>query len=247
VELNWPVPSEFPELSGVALHIWSVRWNNVCARLPEMEAVLTDDEQARAGRFIRDEPRRLFLATRSALRAILGCYLDLPPADVRILTNAGGKPYLADGDVEFNVAHSGERALVAVARGFAVGVDLEQVRPVDEAREIAARNFHPDEHAAICAADVAEQYAVFLRYWTRKEAVLKAIGAGLGYPLDAFEVLPDHERARWVELPARSAVPRTRCWLANVDPCPGYLAAVATAREPNAVRRFTFAPPTWPR
>jgi 4'-phosphopantetheinyl transferase len=242
VELKWPVPTEFPALSGAALHVWSVRWNNVRALWPEMEAALSDDEQARAGRFIRDEPRRLFLATRSALRAILGRYLDLPPADVPILTDASGKPNVPDSDVQFNVAHSGELALVAVARGFAVGVDVELVRPVDEAREIAARNFHPDERAAICAADVAQQDAIFLRYWTRKEAVLKAIGTGLGYPLDAFDVLPDQGRARWVELPAHAAAPLTRCWLEDVDPCPGYLAAVAAVRGPNAVRRFTFAP-----
>lgn len=226
VQLHWPKPTEFPLLAGDAIHVWAVPLD----RGKAVQNVLSLDERRRADGFALDRPRHGFVASRAALRSLLGRYLGLPPEKVSIVTDPSGKPRLAHGDLRFNLAHSGSLALIAATRGCEIGVDAELVRPVDRAHEIAARTFHP-----------AELAADFLRTWTRKEAVLKAVGVGVGYPLDAFQTHPQASDGDWVDLPAGGSIAAARCWLQDVRPCDDYMAAVATRDIRPPPIGFTFS------
>ena len=241
MHLKWPEPSEFPTLCSDGVHIWAVPLGRVRASSTELKNALSPDERARADGFAVDRPRHVFEASRAALRSLLGHYLDLSPDAVPMAMDPNGKPRLAAGDLHFNVAHSGDLTLIAVTRGCEIGVDVELVRPVDRAHEIAARNFHVAEQAAIRAASAAELPAAFMRSWTRKEAVLKAVGVGLGYPLDAFETLTQVSDGGWVDLPARASHPAVRCWLQDVRPCDDYVAAVATLVLRRPPLGFTYS------
>ena len=124
-------------------------------------------------------------AVRARLLEVLG--------DVEILVDEHGRPW-APG-VSFNVSHSGAIGLIAVAEGDRrVGVDVEQVRPDTDFRALAARFFHPDEARAI-----GDRRDAFFRCWTRKEAVVKALGRGLAHPLDRFVVDVDATAPTCVE------------------------------------------------
>jgi len=238
---NWPEPSAFPTLSGDAVHVWAVPLDRSWASAPELSHVLSPDERARANDFALREPRQVFVASRAALRSLLGRYLHLPPEHVQIVLEPIGKPRLGGGEFHFNLAHSGNLALIAATRGCEIGVDVELVRAVDPAHEIAARNFHPAEQAAIRAEGAAELPAVFMRLWTRKEAVLKAVGAGLGFPLDAFETVTQARDGGWVSLSACSSSPDVRCWLHDIRPCGDCLAAVATLERRQPPLGFTYS------
>jgi 4'-phosphopantetheinyl transferase len=114
------------------------------------------------------------------------------PAEVRIARTGGGKPYLerpAGSDVRFSVSHSGELAVIAVARGRAVGVDVQAAREVPRAQAIADRRFMPSEATRLRALPGRERRALFHRLWVRKEAYLKATGAGLAGSLASFDAL----------------------------------------------------------
>jgi 4'-phosphopantetheinyl transferase len=246
VQLYWREPSEFPTLCSNDVHVWAVPLERLRASATELESVLSPDERARAAGFALERPRHVFVASRAALRSILGSYLDLSPDRAPIVTDPSGKPRLADGDLRFNLAHSGNLTLIAVTRGCEIGVDVELLRPVDRSHEIAARNFHPVELAAVLAADdnenaAAELPAVFMRCWTRKEAVLKAVGVGLGYPLDAFDTLTQASDGDWVDLPAHALDPAVRCWLQDVRPCRDYAAAVAVLEPRQPPLGFTYS------
>jgi 4'-phosphopantetheinyl transferase len=150
---------------------------------PEL-AVLSDDERARAARFVRARDRRRFARCRAALREILGRLLDEPAGSLRFRAAAVGKPELDRGrgvveSVRFNVSHSAELGIIAVSRGRELGVDLEKVRPVSEAQGIVASFFTAAEQDAFAAIAEPARPAAFLRGWTRKEAVLKGFGAGI--------------------------------------------------------------------
>jgi 4'-phosphopantetheinyl transferase len=240
MKLNWPEVTEATDLAASDLQVWAVPLDEAGSAGDQLFGVLSDEERRRAARFALDAPRRRFVATRAALRTILGRRLRVAPQDVPIVYVGNGKPDLPSGEVQFNVAHSGELALVAVTTWCAVGVDVELVRPVIQRDEIARRYFAPVEIEAILAMDEPQRTAAFLRCWARKEAVLKAIGTGLGYPLEALSVPVGESVSDWVNLPAHAPLKAARCWLEHINPCTGYVAAVAAVDERHKPVGLTY-------
>ncbi|MGF1507207.1 MAG: 4'-phosphopantetheinyl transferase superfamily protein [Chloroflexi bacterium] len=133
--------------------------------------VLSPGERQRADRCLNEQARAQFVVGRAVLRWLLAALTGGPP---RIETGPYGKPYLpAHPVVQFNLSHSAGHIVIAVDRGRAVGVDIEAVRPLPDAAALAEVAFSPAERAA-AAADLDE----FFTLWTRKEALLKAMGTG---------------------------------------------------------------------
>lgn len=201
---------------------------------PEWERLSTE-ERARAERLVRARDGRRFVRCRGALRAILGALTGIPAADVRFQVGPGGKPALpTSSDVayetwRFNVTHSGELALIAVARHLELGVDVEQTRPIQQAERIVQSYFTADEVAEFLKLDDDGRAAAFIRGWTRKEAVVKAQGVGLAGLATEFETLfgtaPPADAFRRC-----SPWPIVRGWtLWEVSPRPGYVATLAVA------------------
>lgn len=148
-------------------------------------ASLSSDEQARADRFVYDRHRHAYIAARVGLRERLGQILGASAVDVAFQYGPQGKPSIADGPC-FNLSHSGDVACLAIHPTAPLGVDIEAFRSVEDG--IAERFFSPTEVAALHTLPAEDQRAGFFRCWTRKEAVIKALGGGLSIPLDAFDV-----------------------------------------------------------
>jgi 4'-phosphopantetheinyl transferase len=141
---------------------------------------------------------------RAPLRALLGVYLGLPAEAVELIEAEHGRPELIQpwGQwLQFNWSHSGDAALIAVARGCAPGIDIERLRNRPHAMEIAARFFHPAETAALAHIDQAGRSQAFLALWTGKEAVLKATGRGIAFGLHRLQLAtpPAAPRVLWLE------------------------------------------------
>jgi 4'-phosphopantetheinyl transferase len=198
--LGWEGGSDIPKLESNEVRAWIVDLDvglppgcDVDAIEPGPElTVLSDDERARAARFVRARDRRRFARCRAALREILGRLLDEPAGSLRFRAAAVGKPELdrgpgVDESLRFNVSHSAELAIIAVSRGREVGVDLEKLRPVSEAQGIVASFFTAAERDAFAAIAEPARPAAFLRGWTRKEAVLKGFGAGISGLTSRYE------------------------------------------------------------
>src|SRR4029077_2455201 len=134
--------------------------------------------------------RQRFAVAHGVLRLLLSRYLTLPPAELRFVAGPHGKPDLAeplrDRALRFNLAHSGEVALFAFAEGREVGVDLELINTRTADPAIAERLSTPAEWSRIVAQPPAERSHMFARFWTLKEAYLKAVGIGLTHPLHGF-------------------------------------------------------------
>ncbi len=123
---------------------------------------------------------------------ILARYLRAEPENIELEYNLRGKPLLAGrfagSGLHFNLAHCDNLALLAIAPGRVVGVDLERIRAVDGADNTAACFCAPREMAEFQSLPAGERDAAFFRLWTRKEAWLKAVGDGIGESLDKVEV-----------------------------------------------------------
>jgi 4'-phosphopantetheinyl transferase len=239
MDKSWPVPKAFPQLGVADIHVWTLLLNLSSDALSTFSATLSAAELERAARFHFELHRNRFIAGRGQLRAVLGAYLERPPGSLGFDYGPQGKPALANGLAEaglhFNLAHSGDLALLAVTRLEPVGIDLEHVRPLPDAGELVARFFSARENAVYSSLPAAQQPAAFFDLWTRKEAWLKATGDGIGHLLSQVEVsfLPT-QPAQLLHLPASFASPTGAAghvnggWmLHDLHPAPGFAAALA--------------------
>jgi 4'-phosphopantetheinyl transferase len=175
---DWPPGPERGVVEAGEVHVWRARLDGPGPGLEGLPA----SERGRAASFLRDDAAGRWVASRWALRRVLSRYLDEPAAEIELELGENDKPQLADpsSGLRFNLSHSGDLALVAVARDREVGVDVEEIEPARDLLALAERALAPDAVAAIRAAAPANRPLAFHRAWTRHEARLKCLGIGLG-------------------------------------------------------------------
>ena len=223
------------------LHVWACTLEGTPEFVERCRGCLSTEERQRADRFVFARDRIHHTVAHGVLRHLLGRYSDSAPEAVQFSTTAAGKPVLktAAGNgagIHFNLTHSGGRALLGVSQGRELGIDLEQVRSNIEALAISRNYFFGSERDAIEGALSVTRDNTFFRYWVAKEAVLKAQGIGLGFPLDQFRVdfLPGGAEARIETFdPGRL----DGGWTVRMLPCDaGWLAAVAARGQDWVVK-----------
>ena len=220
----WEVPAAAPELATDEVHVWCLGLDEVAADISLLGSCLSPDEHERADRLIHEQHRLRFVVARATLRRLLAQYLDLDPGAVAFAYGEQGKPALVEGGLFFNMSHSHEMALYAVARSREVGVDVEWPRPKVAHEQIAMRSFSLEEQEALRELDESDRLAAFYNIWTRKEAYIKARGDGITGGLDTFSVTLGAEAALLRSDEGRAEVARWQ--LATLDPEPGCVAAL---------------------
>jgi 4'-phosphopantetheinyl transferase len=220
--------------NDIDVWIWSNPGHTMHAR--ELDNTLSPEEEARAERFVYRRDAERFRSRRVRVRQILAEYLSVEPRAISFLTGSHGKPFLHpahNSDLQFNLSHSEDMAVFAVAHGLELGVDVEWIRPIEE--QIAERFFSTAEKAAL--SKLPPEWAVrgFFECWTGKEAFVKARGAGLSIPLDSFDVSVGPGTASTILRIGGDAPDDQRDWhLWRFEPAAGLLCAVAarTAGQP---------------
>lgn len=167
-----------PALPDHEIHVW---WTLDVRALAPLGGHLVAGERERASRFLQLVDRERFVARRGLLRSVLARYLGVGPGAVRLSYGPYGKPALdtATAGLEFNLAHSGDAALLAVTRGKPVGIDIEWVRHDIDAAALATRVCTPRERAVLGALPPHRRRDAFFTFWVHKEAIAKADGRGL--------------------------------------------------------------------
>jgi 4'-phosphopantetheinyl transferase len=163
-------------LRGTDLKVWAV--NLACASGDL--GLLSTRERVRAGRLKRPQDRERSLEAHCAIRRILALQLGIDPRYLEFDTTTVGKPFLARPaqNLEFNLSHSGRHGLIAVARDRSVGVDIEVRRPMRDLLGVALQIATSREAKLLKQLPTSEVHSTFFDLWTRKEAVLKALGRG---------------------------------------------------------------------
>lgn len=183
-------------------------------------------EAAAAFRFARD--RRRYVAGQTARRRILARYCE-ERADALIFNIADkGRPSLASGKVSFNYSRSEGWGVFAVSRSAILGVDIEAIRAHGDLGAVARQNFSIAEQRALATLSGADRIAGFYNCWSRKEAVVKAMGDGLSAPLSAFDVSLTPEAAPAI-LRANGPCAPARHWsMQSFSPRAGFTVAVVS-------------------
>ncbi len=235
-----------PALVSGAVHLWLLSLDQPAWPAEANADCLDRQETDRAQRFHFDEHRRRYIAGRGQLRHLLAGYLHAAPGDVHFSYGEQGKPFLdpchagAAGHsmLHFNLSHSENVALLGVTRDAEIGVDVEAVRAMLDAGDVARDNFSPSEVDAWERLPDEVRDEGFFACWSRKEAVVKAMGGGLSIPLDSFQVTLDpNAPARLLSIAGEPAAPqRWTLWGERV--MPGYWGAVAAKAPALEIRRF---------
>lgn len=192
------------------VHLWQI---SLCVRpdeIPRLRCTLSSQEQHRAARFATDRLTRRFVVCRAATRSILADYAGQDAGQLEFSHTQYGKPALIGPDatalVRFNVSHSADLAVLAVAWQREIGVDVEAIKPIMHMDQMVQRCLSPAEQRAFQNNKGANPTKLFLTYWTHKEAYLKAIGMGLQIPLSAIEFdLHEQGQSRITGLPPGQA------------------------------------------
>lgn len=191
---------------------------------------LSADELSRASRFRFEKDQRRFIRARGILRQILGAYLQKPPHALRFQYSNNGKPILAsasgDDSLQFNLSHSDDMVLYAFTRNRNIGIDLERIQADVDIEQIASRFFAEAELNSIEQEPESKRNELFFQYWTRKEALIKATGEGLSFPIETFDVSGvDGRILSPILLPSDNGA-RPRWYVQDLLPGPGYTAAI---------------------
>lgn len=229
-----------PEFTSAEIHIWEFPLTTSGPELDAYATLLSEDERMRASRFRIERDARCFTVARASVRSILGGYTGVAPRDLRFDYSHYGKPSLAGvtADIRFNVSHSADLAMLAVARGREVGIDIETIRVEVETDKLAERYFSLHERESLRAIPNHDRVPAFFRCWTCKEAFLKAQGLGLSRSLESFDVEVNPERPARL-LSTRPNPEEVAHWsLRDVQTVKAYAAAVAVNGPATAVMVF---------
>jgi 4'-phosphopantetheinyl transferase len=171
--------------------VWHGRQALEAEDLERLTGMLNDSERQKAQAFKLPLMRDRYIAVRVLLRRTLACYLRTDPADLEFEIGEHGKPRLACGSLHFNLSHSGDSLIIAVADFPNIGVDIETIKPRTSLESIASRCFSDREFERWQPLPAAEQTETFYRLWTKKEPFVKAVGRGIALGLEQCEVEPE--------------------------------------------------------
>jgi 4'-phosphopantetheinyl transferase len=238
----WAMPTKELRLTQDEIHLWRASLEDVDrVVLHRLEATLNPEEKSRAARFHFSRDRDSFVASHGILHELLGLYSKRPATEIEFRYGPQDKPALRTNDGEspicFNLSHSHGLAVYAFSRDREVGIDVEMIRPDFAGDEIAERYFSGMELTELRALPPELRAEGFFLCWTRKEAYVKAHGAGLQIPLASFSVsltpgqpdkLESSDGFRWS--------------LHSFQPAPRYVGAVVGEGKSWRLRNWEWNP-----
>ncbi len=218
-----------------AVDLWWLSTRSDTDAWGDME-LLGADEQARAERFCFERDRMRFIRRHAFVRRVLGSYIGVEPGAVAIEVSPEGRPEVAAGsDISFNSSSADDLCVLAVAQGRRVGVDIERLRELEDAMDIAEGLYGAREARHLRSLPRAARSAAFLALWTRKESLVKALGGGLSIPLDLHDLGGASEDGTWQ--PAGPSGPMAFV-VTQLEAPSGYVGALTAAGSQVSVRHF---------
>ena len=200
---------------------------------------LSPDERLRAARFRFHEDALQWVACRASLRRILGETVNLPPNAVPLVLSEFGKPSLPPpfDSIHFNLSHCTGLAVVALGIDGPVGIDLEKLDRAPDLLECESTFCHPEEVRNL-PDETSLRSRQLLRIWTAKEAVLKALGAGLSHPPENTRIVFDEPTSYAVSDSSLPGIEIQRLHELDFPELAGYQAFVSA---PDSVRWINFS------
>lgn len=228
------------------VQVWSTRISALAVEEPRYFGMLDARERERALRFRFARDRSAYVISHGVVRELLARYVGRAPEALEFGAGEWGKPYLLEASgsrstVAFNLSHSGDHVLIALARDRAVGVDVERWNGDGDFDEIAKTCFSGAERAELRTLAPNRRDAGFYAGWTRKEAYVKALGVGITAGLDYFDVALGSAPSTLLINDRRRKANVSRWRLIDVPMMTGYSAALCAEGSEWFPRHYSFA------
>lgn len=228
-KIIWKYRNKPLDLGENDIHIW-----RVISPIKDKEyywTYLSPDEKNRANKFYFTKDHDRYVCSRGILRCLLALYTEVTPSIIEFSYSSYGKPMLSHkfitkcSSLFFNVSHSHQCILYAFAKKNKIGIDVEYKKSIDF-QEIAKQFFSNSEYNQIINATSELKEKLFYTLWTCKEAFVKALGEGLFFPLNEFDVRIDPPIAKIIKIKNDTA-PAKDWALQAFIPAENYIAAFA--------------------
>lgn len=220
------------------VHIWMASLHQDRRTIEQLTAFLSLEERAKATSFRFRHLRVRYQVRRGILRSILASYTGIPPSELKFSYSATGKPSLMKAaGLEFNISDSEDLFACAVSDDAQVGIDIERIRPVADLESLTQTALTLTELAWLKRQLPEDRLRSFFGVWTKKEAILKADGRGLGVDLRSFEINPDGPFPASVRLRNDAEPADLPYWISPFTPSSDYIGALAVKASPF---KFTF-------
>ena len=200
---HWLQPEFNPQLATGQVDVWLFQLNISQPRIKQFYPLLSVEEKQRSERLVNFIHRKRMIAAHGFMRTVLSLYLQRPAESLEFVRAEKGKPSLKrrlhEPELQFNLSHSHNLAIVALANAQSLGVDIEYINPKHEWKKIIHRFFTDTEQSAIFSLPEAQQEQAFYQVWTRKEAHMKVTGQGLHLGPGQFTVTVPPQAAAFIE------------------------------------------------
>jgi 4'-phosphopantetheinyl transferase len=243
-EISWKLSLTSPILNSHDVHLWKCLFKPDSNEFKESAYLLSEEELQLADRFVFEHDRERYVYFHGALRVVLSAYTRTPPRLLSFWKNSYGKPHVVRHsgkiDVQFSLSHSQDIALIAVTMDEEVGVDVEFIRPMNDARDITKNYFAFEEQQLLLplSGDVFNE--CFFICWTQKEAFTKAIGKGFSCSLDQFNVPVIKNGRQRCDIKKVSKGEPEAWQFESFTPHPGYVGALVTRPYSGTLSHYQF-------
>jgi 4'-phosphopantetheinyl transferase len=238
---EWHASAECAFGQPADIHVYKAELSAGESQIGVSAALLSPAERARADRFRFPHDRARYIMAHGALREIVGAYAGIPPERIEFSFSRYGKPALSGFQpgigIEFNMSHAGDVALIALSEVGPLGVDIEHVREETDPGQLAEACLTPGEIRMLGTMPVHERIETVYRWWTRKEALAKALGEGLAQPLTRYQVVPP-----FVTREGGGPAGRHPWGVWDISPYPGYVATLVANGAVRSVRLLVHEP-----
>ncbi len=238
-DLAWKSAPRKLSLHHKEVHIWKINLPISGKAQDFLKKNLSCDELLRVNRFCFNTDKERSIISRGALRDILARYLNCVPKDICFGYNVFGKPYLEGGGLYFNLSHSGRCIVFAMTKNSHIGIDIEKFRYDFDCLSIARRFFSQNEYQKLLGISGDDRHINFYRFWTRKEALVKALGVGLSFPLKELDDCLSPVKIQCVQ--TFNEIHGQCLWyLQEIHPQKNYIVAVVTAQKHSKIRLWNW-------
>jgi 4'-phosphopantetheinyl transferase len=241
-KFDWSFPEHDLTIAPSEAHVWRAWLDQDDFKQSNHETLLSPAEKVVANKFFFERDRNHYITSRVILRSLLGRYLSIDPGKIAIVRGQHGKPLLDNNplQIEFNLSHSQGLGLFVFTTGNRIGIDIECVLPLSDFNQLAKSFLTPNEMEALSRLPEEIQLQGFYTAWTRKEALAKALGVGIGNILHKFEVTISP-----IEEPAINEIDQeitdgSHWKLLDLEPNPSYVAALAVETSEIFLRLYDF-------